>query len=85
MISPPQISGKLHVLEFPSLDDIQNVISNEREPENVKMLVYWLRKIQERASLLGTLEPFYEDAIFLGCIEWMWFLKELSLDRLRTC
>jgi len=81
MTLPVQIEDKLHVLDIPTTDDVYNLISNGKNPENVRMLVYWIQKIEEKARLLGTLAPFYEDVFFLGAIEWQWFLKELRMDK----
>jgi len=80
MMVPSQNTNQLHVLELPTVEDIQNLIGNRQSPENVRMLDYWRRKVDEKANLLGVFLPIWDDVVFLGAIEWDWFLQELAFS-----
>ena len=80
MIIPPQVAGRLHVLEVPTIDDIQNLIGNGKCVENIRMFDYWRRQIDEKAKLLDVFLTMWDDAVFLGAIEWDWFLQELAFN-----
>ena len=80
MIVPPQNTNQLHVLEIPTVEDIRNLVDNRQSPENFKMLDYWRRIVEEKANSLGVFLPIWDDAIFLGAIEWDWFLQELAFS-----
>jgi len=77
-MNPPQVSGRLHAIDIPSFADIENLLMNGKNPENVTMLTYWIRQVEEKGYNLGILDPFYEDAVFLATIEWLWFLDEVE-------
>ena len=80
MIIPPQIYNQLHVLEIPTMDDVQNLIGNGKNPENIRQLYYWIQQIEKKAQLLGVFLTIWDDAIFLGAIEWDWFLQEHAFN-----
>lgn len=81
MIVPIQVEGKLHVLDVPTIEDYQNLIANGTDPENVKTFHYWMQQINDFARRIGMESPLplFDDTVFLGYIEWMWFLKELEM------
>ena len=80
MIIPPQVHGKLHVYEIPTIDDIQNLISNGKSIENIVLLHHWIAKIDDKARRLKVFITIWDDAVFLGAIEWDWFLQELAFN-----
>ena len=80
-ITPIQVEGKLHVLDFPTIEDIQNLIDNGADPDNVRMLQYWMQLWNDKAHRLGIIPlAHWDDTVFLGAIAWMWFLRELKED-----
>jgi len=79
MVQPIQVEGKLHVLELPTMEDLDNLFTNGKDPDNVRMLHYWMTQINDYAKRLDQ-DPLslWDDAVFLGAIEWQWFLRELK-------
>lgn len=76
---PTQVEGKLHVLEIPTMEDLDNFLNNGKDPDNIRMLHYWMTQIDDYTKRIGS-PPLclWDDTVFLGAIEWQWFLEELK-------
>ena len=74
----PLQNEKLHSIGIPSFHDVKNLIDNGSTPENVVMLTYWFRKLEEKCKLLDTNLTFPDDVIILGALELELFEKDLQ-------
>lgn len=82
-IIPPQIMGELHVLDIPTDADIRHLLANAKTPENVQMLVYWMRLLDDKLRNMGA-DPttVFEDTVILAALDFRWFCEDLERRKL---
>ena len=69
---------KLNCIDLPTFHDVKNLIDNIDSPDNTTMLIYWLRKLEEKCKLLGVTLAYPDDVVILGAIELGLFVKDLE-------
>ena len=65
----------LHVVGFPSIDNISEFLGNNDDPEDTRLLCYWIRLTDEMTKKIANI---YDDALFTWVIDYQWFLKDLK-------
>lgn len=72
----------LHLIDILGWDDLENWLGNSSDPEQRKMIEYWIRLMNEK---YGEPMPTWDDIIFLYAIGLEWLIEELKgRERLRN-